>query len=128
MTWDASIAIYVIAFAFIAIGLARVPAYWRGESLPDHRRNLTAIWPFGERSLGGWMRAAPAGAVSFTFGALCAVSADVGRITTGQPHSVAVAAYYVTGAIAALGFVITLSVAVFAWPEVFVPPPLRKPR
>lgn len=109
-------------------GLARVPGFWRGTYGRNIEDNLAGGWPYGRRSLRGWVRVMPVlvvGAVT-----MFAAAALFGVANPNDPGSWTYALGYVGFLLILVTFaclILAAVIALFGRPQRLIPPWLREP-
>jgi len=115
---DLATIIIVAALVGSAVLLVRFPAFWRGETAAASLASLRPIWPLGEPSLHGAVRAGGLALVGFP---ALMVGALAGKLIAAGAFGQAGVGYLI-----ALACIVgSLSVVLFNRPRILVPPSMR---
>lgn len=107
--------------------LFRLPAFWRGETSPSSLASMRPVWPFGESSLRGAVRAGGLGLVGFAGLMVAALGGDLVHVLEQETVvRFVIATLALTGDMVALVCLAgSVSVVLFNRPRIVVPPSMR---
>lgn len=108
------------------VALSQVRAVWSGRSIPRIERNLRPWWLWGEGMLQGYLRAMVALIIPVTAMIIGAFAAILRELTVDPVVWRVAHVVLVVGFVSFMvGFVPIITVVLFNWPKLLVPPSLR---
>lgn len=108
------------AWLATALAVYRLPELWSGDRMHRLARQVRGIWPFGDRTLLGVLRATHVVVVAFAF-AVIAVTVGSLEQASSDLRQAGLVLLALSGSLLALAVLI----AVFSVPRALIPPSLR---
>lgn len=107
-----------------AVATLRLPRLWKTGGY-DIESGFRGWWPYGDRSLKGWVRALPTSVAGAWALVIALIGMTISQVTSGPTHEVATNVAIAASVGMFLAVPIIITIIVFNRPRFLVPPPRR---